>query len=355
MWTTSESTRKESGRTMDALRERTLVGLFVLVAGALFLGTMVVISGGLGGATVSHRAYFKFAGGVQAGAPVRYGGMTVGRVKRVRVDPGNSTRIEIDLTVNRDAPLKADSIAKISTLGPLTDNYIEISTGSEHAALAEPGSALLSTEAFGLPQLGDAAQAMIPDVQRALQRLNQNLDGLQVTLSRANDLLNDHNRANVGESLSGLQRMIAEVRPKANASLDNLNGMLTETRPKVAASLSNVQELTTRMGPLLDSLNAATARADATLGHVDSALMENRPDIRTAVTSLRDTLAKSTAVLNELSRTLNGNSDNIDELLDNIRMTTENLRSLTETLTHSPASLIRGIKATDRKPGEVSK
>ena len=30
---------------MEANRERTLVGLFVLIAGALFLGTMVVISG----------------------------------------------------------------------------------------------------------------------------------------------------------------------------------------------------------------------------------------------------------------------------------------------------------------------
>src|SRR5882762_9953381 len=182
---------------MEAMRERTLVGLFVLIAGSLFLAGMVVLSGGLGSATVSHRVYFKFAGGVQAGAPVRYGGMLVGKVRRVRVDPGNSTRIEIDLSVNRDAPLKTDSVAKISTLGPLTDNYIEISTGSEHAAPAEPGSALPSAEAFGLPQLGDAAQAMMPEVQLALKKLNQNLDGLQVTLSRANDLLNDRNRANI--------------------------------------------------------------------------------------------------------------------------------------------------------------
>src|SRR5258708_36072933 len=103
---------------MEAMRERTLVGMFVLIAGSLFLGTMVVLSGGLGGATVSHRAYFKFAGGVQAGAPVRYGGMLVGKVRRGRVDPGNSTRIAIDLVVNRDAPPKADHVAKQITLGP---------------------------------------------------------------------------------------------------------------------------------------------------------------------------------------------------------------------------------------------
>jgi len=340
---------------MEAVRERTLVGLFVLIAAGLLLGTMVVISGGLEGATVSHQAYFKFAGGVQPGAPVRYGGMLVGKVQRVHVDPGNSTRIEIDITVRRETPLKTDSVAKISTLGPLTDNYIEVTTGSERAALAAPGSALLSAEAFGLPQLGDAAQAMMPDVQRALQKLNQNLDGLQITLSRANDLLNDRNRANIAGTLNGIDRMVVEVRPKPNESLDNLNGILSETRPKVSASLTNVQELTARLGPVLDSLNAATARANDTLAHVDSTLLENRTDIRASVTGLRDTLAKSTGLLTQLNQALDQNSANIDELLDNIRMTTENLRTLAETLMHSPASLIRGMKMPDRKPGDVQK
>jgi phospholipid/cholesterol/gamma-HCH transport system substrate-binding protein len=340
---------------MEGMRERTLVGLFVLIAGGLLFGTMIVISGGMGGATVPHRAYFKFAGGVQPGAPVRYGGMAVGKVQRVRVDPGNTTRIEIELAVNRDAPLKTDSVAKISTLGPLTDNYIEISTGSEHAALAQPGSTLLSAEAFGLPQLGDAAQAMLPDVQKALQKLNQSLDGLQVTITRANDVLNDRNRANIGGSLNNLDHLTAEVRPKVTESLDNLNGLLADARPKVSTSLTNVQELTAKLGPLLNDLKTTTTRANETLAHVDATLMENRSDIRASVAGLRDTVAKSTGLLNELNQTLDQNSANIDDLLNNIRMTTENLRTLTETLKQSPASLIRGIKVADRKPGEIRK
>ena len=319
------------------------------------MGAMIVLSGGLGGATVLHRAYFKFAGGVQPGAPVRFGGLLVGKVERVRVDPGNSTRIEIEVKVNRDAPLKTDSVAKISTLGPLTDNYIEISTGSQRAEPAPPGSALLSAEAFGLPQLGDAAQALLPDVKNALQKLNQNLDGLQVTLTRANDLLNDRNRTNVASSLSNLEHLVAEVRPKATDSLDNLNGLLANARPKVSASLTNVQELTVKLAPLLDDLKAATTRANDMLAHVDSTLMENRSDVRTSVTELRDTLAKTALLLDGLNQTLDQNSTNIDDLLNNIRMTTENLRNLTETLMRSPASLIRGINVPDRKPGEVRK
>lgn len=325
------------------MRERTLVGLFVLIAGGLLVGTMLAISGGLGASTVSHPTYFKFAGGVQTGAPVRYGGMTVGKVTRVHVDPSNSTRIEIDLAVDRDAPVKTDSVAKISTLSPLSDNYIELATGTQSAALAPPGSALPSEEAFGLSQLGDAAQAMMPDVHNALTKLNQNLDGLQVTIARANDLLNDRNRASIGSSLDQVNRLVADARPKMNDALNSVNGLLTEARPQVSASLANVQDLTkelnAKLGPLLDEVKNTT-------GHLDSTLLENRPDIHASVVALRDTLT-------QLNQTLDQNSANIDELLDNIRMATENLRSLTETLERSPASLIRGINVHERKPGDM--
>jgi len=153
---------------MEANRERILVGLFVLIAGGLLFGTLLALSGGAGAASVPHQVYFKLAGAVQPGASVRFGGLAVGKVTEVRVDPGNSTRIEIRILVKKDAPVKVDSVAKITTLGPLTDNYLDISTGSEAAPPAPPRSTLQSTEAFGLPQLSDAAQAMMPEVQKAL-------------------------------------------------------------------------------------------------------------------------------------------------------------------------------------------
>ena len=336
---------------MDATRERVLVGLFVILAGGLAFGAMLIIARGTGGATVTHPVYFKFAGGVQPGAPVRYGGMTVGKVDRVRVDLRNSTRIEILLAVDRDAPLKTDSVAKITALGPLTDNYIEISTGTEHAPLAPPGSALPSVETFGLAQLGDAAQAMLPDVQKALAKLNQNLDGLTVTLARANDLLNDRNRASIGSSLNNLDHLLTDVRPKVTESLDNLNGLLTDVRPKISTSLASVQDLTAKMSPVLDDFKSTLSLANQTLNHVDSMLVENRADIRASVEGLRETLAKATVLLGQLNQTLDQNSSNIDDLLENIRQSAENLRALSETLTRSPASLIRGLKVADRKPG----
>ena len=340
---------------MEATRERALVGLFVVIAAALLFGSLLAISSGMQSGAVPHRAYFKYAGGVQSGAPVRFGGLLVGKVNRVRVDPANSTRIEIDFLVDRTAPVKTDSIAKITTLGPLTDNYIEISTGSERAALLPGGADIPSIETFGLPQIGEAVQAMLPDVQRAILKVNNSLDGLQITVARANDLLNDQNRAAMAHSLANADQLLSETRPKVNESLNNVNRMLNDVQPKVSASLSNVQEVTAKLSSLLDVVTMVSAQANDTLAHVDAALLENRTDVRTSVATLRDALAKSTVLLDHLNQALNQNSDNIDELLDNVRISTENLKGLTETLRARPASLIRGIRAEDRQPGGVRK
>jgi phospholipid/cholesterol/gamma-HCH transport system substrate-binding protein len=335
----------------DGTRDRALVGLFVIIAAAILFGSVVAINGGMGGAKVPHRAYFKYAGGVQPGAAVRFGGLLVGKVDSVRVDPANSTRIEISFLVDRATPIKTDSVAKITTLGPLTDNYIEITTGSQQAALLPPGAEIPSTEMFGLPQLGDSVQAMLPDVQRALRKVNDNLDGLQVTLTRANDLLNDRNRASISHALGNADQLLSEARPKVSQSLDNVNHLLNDAQPKVSASLSNIQAVTARLNPLLDDVQKVSARANDTLSHLDATVVENRGDIHASVTNLRDTLAKSATLLDNLNQTLDQNADNIDELLENLRISTENLKSLTETLRSSPASLIRGVHVEDRKPG----
>jgi len=340
---------------MEATRERTLVGLFVVIAGILLFVSVVEISGGVSSSGVPHRAFFKYAGGVQSGAAVRFGGLLVGKVERVRVDPANTTRIEIDFRIDRDTPVKVDSIAKITTLGPLTDNYIEITTGTQGAALLPPGADIPSTEMFGLPQMGDAVQAMLPDVQHVLLKVSNDLDGLQVTMARANDLLNDRNRATIAHSLANADGLLSETRPKVNESLNNVNRLLNDAQPKVAASLSNLQEVTAKLTPLLDDVKKVSTQANDTLAHVDAALLENRTDVRASVTNLRDALAKSTALLDHLNQSLDQNSDNIDALLDNIRMSTENLKDLTETLRSKPASLIRGIHGEDRKPGGLPK
>jgi phospholipid/cholesterol/gamma-HCH transport system substrate-binding protein len=341
---------------MSPNRERVWVGLFVVVAIAILAGTAVAVWGGFGRSGVPHRVYFKFSGGMQPGAPVRYGGMRVGMVTGLRIDPKDSTRIEVDLVVVPGTPIKMDSVAKLASLGPLSDGYIEISTGTQSAALVPPGSVLNSAESMGFAQLGDVIQNLVPEIHEVLDKVTLNLDMLQTTLTRANDLLNDNNRSNIAEALARTNDLLSD-RNRANLSesLSNMNQMLNESRPKVSATLTNINDATARLSPLLEDVKRATARADQMLSTLDSLLAENRPDLKASTSELRKALEDSTMVMDQLQGMLNQNSANIYDILENLRFSTANIRTLTETIKSSPASLIRGVNISDRKPGEMPK
>jgi phospholipid/cholesterol/gamma-HCH transport system substrate-binding protein len=319
---------------MNSTREQALVGIFVLVAAALLIGTLLAVSGTFSSGGVPYRTYFKSAGGLVPGAVVRYGGMEAGKVDAVHVDPNDSTRIQVDFRVRQNIPVKTDSVAKISALGALSDNYVEIGTGTKDGQLAPPGSELKSAETLGIGDLGDMIGSLTPIANQTMQTLNQRLTEMQATIARVNDVLNDKNRANIGNSLG------------------NLNGMLAEDRPKISASLTNVQTATARLAPLLDNLKDAMDQANTTLEHVDSLVVENRQDIRTTVVELRETLLTASSLLDRLKNTVDNNTDNIDQIIVNIRATTENMKELTELLKANPSVLIRGNTGKDRKPGQ---
>jgi phospholipid/cholesterol/gamma-HCH transport system substrate-binding protein len=319
---------------MNSRREQVWVGLFVLVAAALLIVAVFSVAGTFSRGNIPHRSYFKFAGGMQPGAAVLYGGMKAGSVQAVRVDPDDSTRIEVDFNVARDIPLKTDSVAKITSLSPLGDNVLALTTGTREASLAAPGSVVKSAETLTFADLSDMVGGLQPLVQQGLVKLNDRLDELQVTVARANDLLSDQNRAQVSRAL------------------DNVNSMLAEDRPKISKTLDNVETASARLTPVLDDLKKTMAEANDTLGHIDAVVLENRADLRASVTELRQTLVTASAVVDELDRTLTYNSDNIDQTLENVRVTTQQLRELTEALKRRPYTLIRAYKPREREPGQ---
>jgi phospholipid/cholesterol/gamma-HCH transport system substrate-binding protein len=339
---------------MTPNRERVWVGLFVIVATVVFAVTAIAVWGGFGASGAPHRAYFKFSGGVQAGTPVRYGGMRVGSVRQVGIDPSDSTRIEVRFVVDPGTPLKTDSVAKVATLGPLSDSYIEITTGSATAALLPPDSVINSTESLGFAQLGDVIQELIPRINEALEKLTMNLDQMQVTLARADDVMSDANRANLRQALARLNDVLNDGnRANVTESLANLNRMLNDSRPAVASVLTGLNEANAKLHPLLEDIRKTSTHADDVLAHIDAVVSENRQDLRASVSELREMLTSSSDAVDQLRSLMNQNAANVYEILENMRSSSVNMRNLTETIRSNPSTLIRGINVRDRKPGEI--
>ncbi len=320
---------------MESKREQAVVGLFVLVAGAVLVATVFALTGAFGSTAATYRAYFPFAGGLEPGATVRYaGGPKVGRVEKLQLDPKNSSRIEITFSVKSGLPVKTDSRVKIMSLSPLGDNHLEIVPGSEKAALAAAGTILPSDPYVDFNALTAKLNDIAPQAQQLLQSLNDRASEIQETLIRVNDLLNDTNRANLAGTL-------AETR-----------GMIAENRGPVKATVQNLNSATQKLEPLLQDLRKTSAQANEALNHVDSLIGENRADVRQAVIDLRRSLATVTDLTGRLDQTLDVNSENIDELLENLRHVSQNLKEFTNTIKTRPYTLIRSATPREHKPGE---
>ena len=325
---------------MNSTREQAWVGLFVLVAAGLLIGTVLAVSGTFSKGGIAHSSFFKFAGGVSPGAPVRYAGLKAGRVTDVGVDPQDSTRVQIKFSVARGIPVKTDSVAKITALGALDENFVELSAGTKDAPLAPPGSVINSAETLGIADLGDLIGGLAPVARDTLESLNQRLGELKVTVARVNDLLNDENRGNIRSSLANL-----------NGGLVNVRSMLAEERPKISTTLTNVQAASTKFGPLLDNLQTAIKNANEALSNANSLMVDNRPDIRSSVVALRQTLENASAMIEQIKGTMTYETVNVDQTMNNVRDATDNLKELTESVKRRPSILIRGETVKERKPG----
>ncbi len=318
-----------------ATREQAMVGLFVVVAAALLVGTIFALGAASGGKVKTYHTYFPFAGGIEAGTTVRYsGGPKVGRVEKVEIDQQDPSRIEVTFTVDVDLPVKTDSRVKIMSMTPLGDNHLEVLPGTPGAAIAPPGTLLPSEPYADFSSVIEQVQDLAPHAQELIVSLDDRVVELKETLSRVNDLLSAQNRANLSSVLADSRGLIQESRPQLKATLENVNGA------------------SAKLQPVLDDLRKTSAQANQTLDHVDAMIGEDRPDLHASVLELRQSLASVTTLTGRLNQTVDVNSENLDEVLDNLRDVTENLKEITDTIKARPYLLIRSSPPPEHKPGE---
>jgi phospholipid/cholesterol/gamma-HCH transport system substrate-binding protein len=131
----------------------TLVGLFVLAG----LGAVAYLSVSLGG--LSYRgeggfelvATFDEIGGLKPRSQVVIGGVRVGQVKRIDLDPELRARVTLDLAPDLELP--ADTSASILTAGVLGDQYVALEPGGEEDLLRAGDEVAYTQDAFVLERL----------------------------------------------------------------------------------------------------------------------------------------------------------------------------------------------------------
>ena len=298
------------------------VGAFVLGCFSVLAFTLIyLINAQFGGHTVAYRTYLRYAGGLEPGASVLFGGINVGKVTAVRPGTSDPTKIEILLDVKQNTPLNEKSVAKLGFVSVMSGAALSIATGSNDARRLRPGSVIPSQEAASLDEIAgkmavvaDNANGLITEVRGELQGISGDARRLLANLNTVTGKPNQQ---------------------KIRLLLDNVNAMVATERPKIDR--------------LTDQLNALSEHADETVQNVNGTVSDVREPVRKDLAELQNTLLQAKQLLADMQVLVRANDYKIDDTIDNLRTATENLDQLTESVKQRPWSLIRVKQPEDRK------
>ena len=312
------------------------VGLFVIVAIVIFVATFISVANvQLQGQTVEYRTQFRFAGGIERGVTVRFGGLKAGVVTAIGPAAEDPTKVEVTLALRKDTPVNEQSVATIAALSALGQNYIEIAPGSNDAPRISPGGLIPSEETPSfteitkkITELADTAQQTMLSLQSDVRRV---IDQSMILIDNLNQLTGEKNRQSVEQLL------------------ENTNKMVSEQAPKIDRITDQVSEMLVKVDDLLVDLKKVSANADATISNVNRTVEETREPIKKDLAEIEATLVQARQVLEDIRALVATNEPDINETVENLRTASQHLEELTDELRQRPWTLIRAQPKEDRR------
>ena len=134
---------------MESDKRYFIEGLFIIglaLAAAVFF---VWLAGSGHRGDVLYRIHFADSvSGLALGDPVKYHGVDVGAVEALSIDPADSRQVQVDVKLNKDAPVKTDTRASLQLKGITGVVYVELSGGDPQAK-----SLISATPAGQVPEI----------------------------------------------------------------------------------------------------------------------------------------------------------------------------------------------------------
>jgi phospholipid/cholesterol/gamma-HCH transport system substrate-binding protein len=298
------------------------VGAFVLSCFAVLTFTVIYLfHAQSSGATVPYRTYLRYAGGIEPGASVLFGGIKAGKVTAVRPGATDPTRIEVLLEISKDTPLNEKSVAKLGFVSVMNGAALSITTGSNEAKRLPPGSVITSQEA-----------ASLDEIAGKLATVADSANGL---ITQAQGELNDIS-GNVNHLLANVKNMTGPPNQrKVQAILNNIDVLIANERPK--------------LDRLTDQLEKVSQHADDTIQNVNGAVSDVRAPVRKDLAELQAALEQARGLLDSMQTLVRANDYKIGDTVENLREATDNLNQFTNSLKQRPWSLVRIKQPQDRQ------
>lgn len=281
-----------------------VVGLFIL---AMFIAVPLGLK-----FTSKSKTYIAFfegesLSGLEQGAGVKFNGVPIGKVRKISYFPEDLNKMKVELEVDDEFPMKVDMYATTGAMGITGLKYVEISGGSNEAALLKSGSEI-PTRASMLANITGKAEVIAEKVELLLNQLNTitNPDSLRSVKTIVD---------NVAVMSTDAKTFFAQVSPKVDRMAASTEELITQ----VTGITADVKQVTGTFSENVsgDNLAAILTRVDST-----ALSMKNLTD--------------------QLSLMIMQTREDFSVSMENLRETVENANQLTRMLSENPSLLLKG-------------
>jgi phospholipid/cholesterol/gamma-HCH transport system substrate-binding protein len=253
--------------------------------------------------------------GLSDGGPVRYLGVDVGRVQRIRIDPRAADRVQVIADIDDSTPISERTVAQLSLQGITGLLYIDLQRERDDDT-ARRILAAVPSEQYPVIR---SAHSDFDLFLSSLPDLTARLNGL---VDRASRIVSDRNIAAITHVVASLDATAARLPASTRkldallddlrASVSNANRVINDVHNTTQAVSGDVVAAVQKLRATSDNLERATGRLDVFVAEngeqLSGFVREGLPQVEAL---LRDSRAAAQQIT-ELSRSL---ADNPSRLL----------------------------------------
>lgn len=270
--------------------------------------------------------------GLNMDAPVKYRGISVGKVSNMQINAKNLEQIEVTVSILKMTPIKVDTVAKLTAQGITGLTYINLSKGSHDSRILE----LEEGEKYPVIK---TVPSFLENLENSFSSMSSKLSA---TLGKTEELLGDDNQ----EQMTLLLRRTASMMQKMETLLDD------ETIVHLRHSAKNLDEFTTKLNttlPLVDKFVDKSIGWENNVSHSLSSIMYSYKGIRSSMDEIKRAVSSGEFNIKDISSevmpTINGAFLEMQELMIKFEDALEQYNK-------SPSDILYKTQEIKKAPGE---